>query len=221
MTAVLLALAAMGAGVTPTPASTATPSLSILQGRPDAELMPWGGSLAQIAKKIRLKLPANVPRVINNETVKELAKGVELTMSAPTPGGEQGPKRAGGEAGKKVIWQERYRSALGRVQRLESEIKDLESRANQLENEFYAHDDPVYRDSVIKPAWDKALSDLSAARGQLVDARQEPDRVLDAARRDGALPGWFRGVSGEREPGATSPGGEGARSTATATPHTP
>jgi hypothetical protein len=206
MTTAILLLAVAAAAPTPTPA--ATPSISILLARPDAEAPPRGDSLADVAKRIKLKLPANMPRVINNDAVKQLSEGVELTMTAaPTGGTAAGTRgRESSEDRKRSIWQQRYRAALDRVRRLEADVKELESRANGLEQEFYAHDDPVYRDSTIKPAWDKALADLGKARTDLEDARSEPNAVLNAARRDGALPGWFRGLD-EASPSGDRPVG--------------
>jgi hypothetical protein len=191
MIAALLVLAA--AAATPTP--VATPSISVLLARPDAEAPVRGDSLADVAKRIKLKLPANQPRVITNEAVKQLSEGVELTMTmAPAGGAGAAHGRESGDERKKAIWQQRYRAAVERVRRLETDVRDLEARANGLEQEFYAHDDPVYRDSTIKPAWDKSLTDLAKAKADLEDARKEPNEVLNAARRDGALPGWFRGL---------------------------
>ncbi|HQT94308.1 MAG: hypothetical protein B7Z68_08060 [Acidobacteria bacterium 21-70-11] len=194
MITALLVLAA--AAATPTPKPVATPSIGILLARPGEEAPPRGDSLADVAKRIKLKLPANRPRVINNEAVKQLSEGVELTMTEAATGGAAGGFR-GSESGdqrKKSIWQQRYRAAEERVRRLEADVKDLESRANRLEQEFYAHDDPVYRDATIKPAWDKSLTDLAKTKADLENARKEPNEVLNAARRDGALPGWFRGL---------------------------
>ena len=194
MITALLALAA--AAVAPTPTPVATPSIGILLAKPGEEAPPRGDSLADVAKRIKLKLPANQPRVINNEAVKQLSEGVELTMTMAPTGGAAGGFHGheSGDERKKAIWQQRYRAAVERVHRLEADVKELESRANRLEQEFYAHDDPVYRDAVIKPAWDKSLTDLAKAKADLEDARKEPNEVLNAARRDGALPGWFRGL---------------------------
>ncbi len=199
MITALLVLAV--AAATPAPTPFATPSIRILLAKPGEEAPARGDSLADVAKRIKLKLPANHPRVIDNEAVKQLSEGVELTTTlAPTGAAAGGVGTERGEERKKSIWQQRYRAAVERVRRLEADVKDLESRANGLEQEFYAHDDPVYRDSTIKPAWDKCLTDLAKAKADLEDARKEPNDVLNAARRDGALPGWFRGLDESSRP---------------------
>ncbi len=219
----ITALLVLAAAAAPAPTPVVTPSISILLARPGAEEPPRGDSLADVARRIKLKLPANQPRVINNEAVKQLSEGVELTMTSAPTGGAAGGFR-GGESGderKKAIWQQRYRAAVERVRRLEADVKDLESRASRLEQEFYAHDDPAYRDSTIKPAWDKSLSDLAKAKSDLEEARKEPNAVLNAGRRDGALPGWFRGL--DEAPGPANRGGERTAPPATpaATPTAP
>lgn len=202
MTSLLLALAVAVASpaeepsATPTPAATAP--INILLSRPDSEPAPRGSSLAEVAKHIKLKLPANQPRVLTNATVKQLAEGVELTTGTVGPAGPHGgaavPLSGGSEEAKKTKWQQRYRAAVERVRKLEADVKNLEAQVAGLERDFYSRDDPVYRDSTIKPAWDKALSDLQKARVDLETALKQPDEVVNAARRDGALPGWFRGL---------------------------
>ncbi|MBZ5587984.1 MAG: hypothetical protein LAO05_05420 [Acidobacteriia bacterium] len=231
MTTLLLVLALAHASPVVEPSATPTPGakppINILLSRPDAEPAPRGGSLSEVAKHIKLKLPANQPRVLTNATVKQLAEGVELTTGVAGPRGSAAVPAGVNEDGKKAKWQQRYRSAIERVHRLEADVKSLEARASGLERDFYAHDDPVYRDSVIKPAWDRAVSDLQATRADLEGAEKQPDEVLNAARRDGALPGWFRGLDVESSPSSPAqqaqPGrpGQPARPTPKPTPVPP
>jgi hypothetical protein len=198
----LAAAQATSASMEP-PEPTPTPAVTILLTRPEAGPPPQGSSLAEVAKRIKLRLPANGPRVLTNDSVKQLAAGVELTMSAAAPGGAGrgiSVNTSGAEDAKKAKWQQRYRTALQRARRLGSEVKTLEAQASGLERDFYAHDDPVYRVSTIKPNWDKTLVALEKARADLEQAQKQPDEVLNAARRDGALPGWFRGLEDEATP---------------------
>ena len=211
MTSLLLALAVAVASPAEEPSATPTPAakapINILLSRPDSEPAPRGNSLAEVAKHIKLKLPANLPRVLTNASVKQLAEGVELTTGTVGPAGPHGGAAfvpsGGSEEAKKTKWQQRYRAAVERVRTLEADVKSLETKVAVLERDFYSRDDPVYRDSTIKPAWDKALSDLQKARADLETALKQPDEVLNAARRDGALPGWFRGLD-EAAPSPTS-----------------
>ena len=204
MNPVLLVLVAAQAvaplSATPTP----TPRLNILLSRSGSEATAPTGSLADVAKRIKLKLPEGQPRIITNDSLKQLSEGVELTTTKGVAGSGYAPVGQGPADQKKAIWQQRYRGAVLRVATLEADIKRLEGEANRLEREFYAQDDPAQRDGVIKPAWDEAFADLRKAQADLAEARNKPEQVLEEARRDGALPGWFRGLD---EPGAAAPRG--------------
>jgi exonuclease VII small subunit len=205
MSVVLFVLLAAGPpAATPTP--TPTPRLNILLAREGEQATAPTGSLGDVAKRIKLKLPEGQPRVITNDSVKQLSQGVELTTGKPTGGSGYGPVGTTQESPKKAVWQQRYREAVNRVAALEEEVKRLEGEAARLERDFYAHDDPFQRDGVIKPAWDKAVSDLRQAQADLAEARTKPDEVMEAARRDGALPGWFRGGGEAGAPGAPASG---------------
>jgi hypothetical protein len=184
-----------------TPTPTATPAastqpivpLSILSTRLANESSHQGESLADVAKRIKLRMPAGQPRLITNENLPQFASGVELTTTKGGPGPIAPVKSSGDADSKKTSWQGRYREALDHSVRWQAEVRRLEAEVARLQNDFYSRDDPAQRDGVIKPAWDQALLDLQNARQELSNAKTEPDRVLEAAHRDGALPGWFRG----------------------------
>jgi len=71
-------------------------------------------------------------------------------------------------------------------------IQELEGKVAGLRNDFYSTDDPYYRDSQIKPAWDRALESLETARSDIDRYQAELKSVLDEGRREGAMPGWLR-----------------------------
>src|SRR5512136_1773661 len=191
---VLLAQAAKPAP-TPGPSPTPTPPINVLLSKPSSEAQPAPASLGDVAKKIKLRLPANQPKVITNDSVRQLSEGVELTTSlAPSEPVAAAPSGQTADAAKKAMWQERYKAAVARAAALEAEVTRLTSEVPRLETAFYNTDDPAQRDGVIKPAWDKAVADLRNAQNELAQARTEPDQVLNDARRDGAQPGWFRGL---------------------------
>jgi hypothetical protein len=200
MNPVLLLILAVAPPPAPTP--TPTPRVNILLSKEADQAAAPTGSLADVAKRIKLKLPEGQSRVINNDSVRQLSQGVELTTGKATGGAAPAPAAGvAGESPKKAMWQQRYREAVTRVSFLEAEITRLEGECGRLERDFYAHDDPAQRDGVIKPAWDKAVNDLHQAQADLAEARNKPEEVKEAARRDGALPGWFRNVEG----GAATP----------------
>jgi exonuclease VII small subunit len=184
------------AAAPPTATPTPTPRLNILLSKESEQAAAPTGSLGDVAKRIKLKFPEGQPRVLTNDSVKQLSQGVELTTGRDTGGSAYAAGGTAHESPKKEIWQQRYRDAVNRVADLEAEVKRLEGESARLERDFYAHDDPFQRDGVIKPAWDKAVNDLRQAQADLAEARTKPEEVMEAARRDGALPGWFRGLEG-------------------------
>lgn len=71
-------------------------------------------------------------------------------------------------------------------------ISELEERIAALRQDFYAEDDPFYRDSQIKPAWDRALEELEESRREARRAEEDLASAIEEGRRAGALPGWLR-----------------------------
>lgn len=98
---------------------------------------------------------------------------------APPPGGE-------------AQWQEIARKDRKAVEDGKARVAELTATARKLENDFYAWDDGQYRDRVIKPAWDRTLSELEDAKRQLADAEKNLADLPERARKAGALPGWIR-----------------------------
>jgi len=95
---------------------------------------------------------------------------------------------------KKELWQQRYRDQQQHIDELQAEIADLNLEIPKLQNQFYSWDDPFYRDGVIKPQLDEAMARRQELQQQLPKAQTELKKILNDARRDGALPGWFREI---------------------------
>lgn len=72
------------------------------------------------------------------------------------------------------------------------ETNHLKGKVAELRQRFYAEDDPYYRDSQIKPSWDRALDRLEEVRAAIDRYRSEVRTVLEEGRRASALPGWLR-----------------------------
>ncbi len=207
---------------TPVPA-TGTPSPS--EGR----------SLADVARETRLKDGARTPIVIDNAAVRELAAHGRLTVAGtptPTPptrravhGGTgestTSPEEAPGggramtldetdEDAARSYWRSQYTRQLELVESIGREIERLDKEIPGLWRQFYAWDDPAFRDGVIKPKLDAALEQREKLEQDLVAEQARLPEILEAARRSGALPGWFRDLprpTPRNERGARQPWG--------------
>jgi hypothetical protein len=188
-------LASAAAALSPTPTPVPAARFGAAGAMSKASQPPHGRSLAEVARSVKLRFPAAKPKVITNENLKELAAGAELTMAAPVPVSSSptvGSKEDQEQAEKKAHWQDRYFSAQQELANLEAEEKRLAAEVARLERDFYARDDPYQRDTVIKPAWDDAVAKLRNVQQRIEGARGAPESIANDARRDGALPGWFR-----------------------------
>lgn len=189
---------------TPTPTPTAKPSPT-----------PQPGSVAEAARQARAgtgvgesAAPTRTPIVISNENLAELAARGTLTEVTVTSdpstrrpvsatGSAAGPDDASAPAAteeetKKTYWRGRYKGQKDLVASIKGEIATLDQEIPGLWNQFYAWDDPAYRDGVIKVRLDEALSRREELAKQLPEEEAKLPEILNEARRDGALPGWFR-----------------------------
>jgi hypothetical protein len=159
------------------------------------------GNLAAASRAAKAQRAAELPRpgtiTITDKNLKEFATGelteasakpVPSTPAAATPGGHP-----------EAWWRQQVRERRERWAALVDEILDLEGRTEELRRRFYAESDPWYRDSRIKPEWDRALDRLVAARDEARLAEREVASFLELGRQENVYPGWLReGV--EREP---------------------
>jgi hypothetical protein len=107
-------------------------------------------------------------------------------------------------------WRSRALDIRTRLRQTTDRVEDLELSAAGWRRRFYAEEDPYFRDSKIKPEWDRVLAQLDETRKDVETTRKELDDFLEEGRRAGALPGWLR-EGGELEPAEerkpkTSPG---------------
>jgi hypothetical protein len=146
------------------------------------------------------------PIVIDNETLRKYAEQGTVTMverpsssqgvggSAGELAGGMGRDAAGNDAAKMLYWRALYQKQLQLVRSLEQQIAVLDREIPGLWRDFYARDDPMYRDGVIKPKLDEALARRTRMEEQLNEERARLPKIREDARRDGAQPGWFRGL---------------------------
>lgn len=192
-----------------TPVPTPAPKLTGVAG-PPVEKGQSGRSLADVVRISKEARKGQAPKkslgTITNENVRSGAPAVTAT---PAKGRAKGAAKAGeGTAAptpaptydvprddmgrSEADWRRMSNHARALVFDGERHVKDLDTKAKQLENDFYAQSDGFRRDGVIKPAWDKARDDLAAARAELEAARKALDDLTEEARRANAPPGWLR-----------------------------
>jgi hypothetical protein len=188
--------AGLVAGAEPTPTPTPRPA--------------GGQSLTDVAKDKKLKGDSKEGSggqiVITNENLADYASKGGLTTAKPGAGQTSGraihtgpsvsvldPKAAAATE-RMQYWQQRYMQQLERIATLKRMIADLDYEIPGMWRDFYAWDDPAYRDGVIKPKLDAALKRRDSLEEQLRQEEPKLDQIKESARKEGAEPGWFRGL---------------------------
>ena len=172
---------------------------------------PAGGkSLTDVAKSKQLKgAEKGKAIVISNENLSDYASQRELTTSSEKAQPSSRPIHRGTGAGivtnpagpssghndeRKRYWQGRYKQELDLIETIKNQIQKLDYEIPGLWRDFYAWDDPAYRDGVIKPNLDSALARRDGLETQLRESEEELLQIKSSAREDGAEPGWFREI---------------------------
>lgn len=186
-------------------------ALAATEPTPTPTPRPAGGqSLADAARDKKLKGDTGgAPGgsiVISNENLDDYASRGGLTEAKPGTQRKVGRGVHSGP-GVKVVdaktaqteermhyWQQRYRQQLERIAAIKRQIETLDREIPRLWSDFYAWDDPAYRDSVIKPKLDVSLQRREALETQLRAEEPKLEDIKEEARKDGAEPGWFRAV---------------------------
>ncbi len=188
------------ADATPTP-PPATPTVAPTP-------TPGPRSLADAAKTIKLRRftrDASGKIVISDTTLPEMAERgavtsvggdragdrryVDIDRTAPEESGETGGMDA---EEKRQFWRRKVEGQQQAVAVLEARINELDSEIPRLWTQYYAWDDPAYRDGVIKVRLDRALAEWEELKARLPAEQAKLDQLMEEARRDGAQPGWFR-----------------------------
>jgi len=169
-------------------------------------------TLSDVAGEIKLNKEAAGAKgsiVISNENLSEFAgKGHVTEVTKPGPNqssrGLADVQGAGaeieGEAPgyaenmeKKQYWQAVYGQQLELVGDFREQIDVLDYEIPGLWRDFYSWDDPAYRDGVIKPKLDEALAQRQKLEVDMQRAESKLNQIKQDAKKDGGLPGWFRG----------------------------
>ncbi len=171
----------------PPPRSTAvpspTPSVSSRQ------------SLAEYAGGQTLQRSPSADKksiIITDENLRDWASGKELTAVTRKTSKSPGPGFDLETEAPRVVWRDRVQQRLGVIHDLESETSGLESEIAGLWKLFYACDDPDERDQRLRPRLKQRIARQRKLSVELEAARVDLQKLLAEARRNGALPGWFR-----------------------------
>jgi hypothetical protein len=171
---------------------------------------PSGGqSLSDAAKDKKLKGDTGGTSggsiVITNENLSDYASKGGLTTAKP----RTQPATRGVHAGtnvrvidsetseqnkRKAHWQQRYMQQLERIAAIKRQIEELDLEIPALWNDFFARDDPAYRDGVIKPKLDRSLERRDNLGELLLKEEPKLAKIKEEARKDGAEPGWWREI---------------------------
>ncbi len=205
--------AAASASGEPTPTPTPAPKLTSVRA-PAADAAAHGQSLADVVRLSKEARKGQPPKkslgTITNETLRKGGAASTPTAAAAGKAGARGatsavavrtvaptpfptydvPRDDNGRS--EADWRARMNHARALVADGERRVADLDTKAKQLENDFYAQSDGFRRDGVIKPAWDQARDDLAKARIELDAARKSLDDLQEEARRSNTPPGWLR-----------------------------
>ncbi len=177
---------------------------------------PRSNSLSDLAKRITLRPVARDAEgriIISNSSLSELSEQGSVTTSegangsrpgsrryvdvnrvTDQPSTDESPTETMTDEQKRNFWRSRYSGQLKAVEILTNRIAELDSEIPKLWTQFYAWDDPAYRDGVIKPNLDRALAESQQLKDRLPSEQAKLDQIREDARRDGALPGWFRNL---------------------------
>lgn len=186
--------------------------VEISRGRVPEEPKTLAEAAAAAREKRRREGRPRATLVIDNDNLAAFAAGGQVTVMAPgTAAPPAGESATGAEAGAapaeagprdEAYWRDRARDLRTRWADAAREVERLEDRAAQLRWDFYAEDDPYYRDERIKPEWDRALDELRRARQDVRAYREDLAELIEEGHQAGALPGWLReGVELEPEEG--------------------
>jgi len=129
---------------------------------------------------------------IDNANLKQYAAKGQLT-TAEVPVAKPSPAPTGANpAQDETYWRSRGRAIRERWRDAVDEIANEQKEADRLRVAFYAADDPYYRDTRIKPSWDRALDLLAKARKDAESAKGELRAFLEEGQRAGVAPGWLQ-----------------------------
>ena len=160
-------------------------------------------------------VPSRTPIVITNDNLADYAAKGNVTSADDSSSAGKGRRpvhEPGTDASKNTavdavesaetlaqdekmrFWRARYERQINLLASIEEQIAILDWEIPGLWRDFYAWDDPAYRDGVIKVKLDEFLARRERLEEQLKIEQEQLEKIRRDARKDGAQPGWFRGI---------------------------
>lgn len=97
-------------------------------------------------------------------------------------------------ARRRAEWRARLAAQLGEIHRLENQLEDQRVTAGWLWIRYLRTEKESTRELKVRPKMEAAQRRLGELEEELATARTRFDELCEEARRDGAEPGWFRGL---------------------------
>jgi len=177
----------------PAAASDPTPVPKDSSSKKPTAVVITNENLADYAEKGRITTVTTDPGTSNSSPARPVPN-VKWSKDSTAADGSAGSQVETGEQDRRQYWRDRYEEQLRLIGAMEAQIEALDEEIPLLWRQFYALDDPMYRDGVIKPRLDQALVDRQRIEEDLTGERAEISAIVESARRDGAKPSWFRGL---------------------------
>jgi hypothetical protein len=191
---------------TPTPVPQGDQSLSDVAGGIKLNRSATGGSTGIVISNENLADLAGQGHVTEvTKPGNQSSRGLADVQIGATGAGIEG--QAPGyaeEMEKKQYWQAVYEQQLKLLQDISKQIEVLDYEIPGLWRDFYAWDDPAYRDGVIKPKLDEALAQRQKLEVDKKKGEASLVEIKKSAQRDGGQPGWFRGFDKPPTPRPTT-----------------
>lgn len=148
--------------------------------------------------------------VLTDKNLEEYQEGAQLTFvheeegeegtTSDDPSADRSISDLPGDIGEQY-WRDRglqirtaWRETIDRIDELQGDVVDYRRR-------FYEEDDPSVRDTMIKPAWDRALEELEEARDTARKLEDDLQSFLDLGYQSGATEEWLdEGIELEPDP---------------------
>ncbi|MEM9553237.1 MAG: hypothetical protein AAGC60_03185 [Acidobacteriota bacterium] len=156
---------------------------------------------SRLAKQRKAERSQREPVVeINDDNLAEYAEGAEVIvlesepaapLTAPPADVAAAPEPTADDIRSEDFWRDRALELRLSWRRTIDEIADLQLESAALRQRYYAEESSSVRDGEVKPAWDRALDRLEAARTRARRTERELQSFLEDGRRAGALQGWL------------------------------